>query len=372
MNLEELLEKLVSFRSLTPDDDGGLSFIEAYLSDFQATRIDVNGVKNLYLEKTYNEGVHVCFAGHIDVVPPGGEWESDPFVLTKKEGYYYGRGVSDMKGGLSAFLYTLKHTNSFNGTLSAIITSDEEGDGIYGTLEVLKYLKNNNKLPHMVIVAEPTSEQRLGDAIKVGRRGSINGILHVKGRGGHSAYPEKAISPIIHLSRLLLLLCDKELDNGDEYFAPSRLVITDVRSGYEKNNVIPSEARIMFNVRNNTLTSVQSIEAYVKKQLALVAIHDYELIVKQSSYEFITKEGFYSQQLIETLSHAITTITGETPKHSTAGGTSDARYIAQFGIDVVEFGVLNETIHAPNECIKIEDLPLLADIFRCFLTKMVQ
>jgi len=186
MQVIELLKFFIESKSETPDDGGLLDFIEDYLSDFTAIRIDKEDVKNLFIYKKFSEGEHLCFAGHVDVVPAGEGWSSDPYKLTEKDGFVYGRGTQDMKSGVVAFTQALKECESFKGTLSLLLTSDEEGEATYGTVEVLKYLKENNLLPDSVVVAEPTCENDFGDTIKVGRRGSINGYLTLHGKQGHA------------------------------------------------------------------------------------------------------------------------------------------------------------------------------------------
>ncbi len=189
MDVIDLFIKLLSAKSITPDDAGLMDFIAEYLSDFEAIRIDKNGVKNLFLTKKFSEGEHLCFAGHVDVVPAGDGWESDPFTPKIENGFIYARGAQDMKSGLAAFLAAVKETKEFNGRLSLLLTSDEEGDAKYGTKDCLEYLKKQNMLPNYAVVAEPTCEEQFGDAIKIGRRGSINGVLKLFGKQGHAAYP---------------------------------------------------------------------------------------------------------------------------------------------------------------------------------------
>lgn len=193
MQILELFKYLIAQKSETPDDGGLLDFIESYLPDFRAVRVDVEDVKNLFIYKKFGEGEHLCFAGHVDVVPAGKGWDTNPYEAVEKDGYIYGRGTQDMKSGVAAFTQAVKEIKDFNGTLSLLLTSDEEGDAINGTVKVLEYLKENSMLPDAVVVAEPTCEERFGDAIKVGRRGSINGYLTLAGKQGHAAYPEKEI-----------------------------------------------------------------------------------------------------------------------------------------------------------------------------------
>jgi succinyl-diaminopimelate desuccinylase len=369
VNPVELLKHLISFPSVTPSESGSFKFIKSYLDGFDAIETQKEGVKNLFLYKKFGDGEHICFAGHIDVVPAGGEWRTDPFEATEIDGVIYGRGAADMKGGVAAFLYTLKHTENFKGTLSTLITSDEEGDAIYGTTLMLEKLKELNMLPDFCIVAEPTCEAAFGDTIKVGRRGSINGKIKIIGRGGHAAYPEKAINPIVLASKLLTLIADKELDSGDEFFAPSRLVITDIKSGYGKHNVIPSELEILFNIRNSTATDTKKVDLFLKEAMQKARIEKFELSMEQSSNSFLLEKDEKSKLYFEKLAECVEAATGYKPKASTAGGTSDARFIAKEGIAVLEFGPRNETIHAPNECVSADEIVKLTEIFSSFVTK---
>ena len=357
MDIKELFIKLLKFKSITPNDDGAMEFIKKYLSDFEIIEINKNDVKNLFIYKKFGNGEHLCFAGHIDVVPAGDGWDSDPFEPTIKDDKIFARGTQDMKSGVAAFLYACKHTNNFNGTLSLLITSDEEGDAKYGTIEVLKYLKTKNFLPNYAIVAEPTCEKEFGDAIKIGRRGSINGVLEIFGKQGHAAYPEKSINPVNLIAPILHKIANINLDSGDEYFAPSKLVITDIRGGMEVTNVTPDKVKIMFNVRNNTLTDKTKIENFIKEHFNGL---DYKLNLSQSAKPFVTNPNTKIVQLID---KAIQKITKINPKHSTAGGTSDARFLAEFGIKTIEFGVINDTIHSKNEYTKLEYVEKLTKIF---------
>lgn len=357
MDVIELFKKLIESKSETPEDGGILDFITGYLDGFTPVRIDVEGVKNLFAYRRFGEGPHLCFAGHIDVVPAGEGWETDPYTAVEKEGFIYGRGAQDMKSGVAAFTQALKYAQSFQGTLSILLTSDEEGPGKYGTLEVLKYLQNQNMLPDAAIVAEPTCEKEFGDAIKVGRRGSINGVLEKFGKQGHAAYPEKAINPIHIVAQVLPHLAGVDLDNGDQYFSPSKFVITDIRAGMEVTNVTPGKLKMMFNVRNSTKTDKEDIEKFIERHFKDM---NYTLKLDQSAKPFMTD---VNTRIVQALDLSIQTITGIKPKRSTAGGTSDARFIAEFGIDVIEFGVKNDTIHAPNERTSIKEVENLYEVF---------
>ena len=357
MDILDLFKTLLKFKSITPNDDGAMEFIKNYLNDFECIEVEKEGVKNLFLYKKFNEGEHVCFAGHIDVVPPGDGWESNPFEPVEKNGFIYARGAQDMKSGVAAFLYALKHAKNFNGTLSTLITSDEEGDAIWGTKYMLEILKEKNLLPDFAIVAEPTCEKKFGDAIKIGRRGSINGYLSLKGKQGHAAYPEKAINPIHQIAPILPKIAGVNLDNGDEFFSPSKLVITDIRAGMQVTNVTPNELKMMFNVRNNTHTTKKDIEKFINKHFKGL---NFTLELKQSAKPFITNPN---TKIVKNLTDSIKKITNITPKNSTAGGTSDARFFAEYGVKVVEFGVKNDTIHAPNERTGKEEVKKLSKIF---------
>jgi len=285
LKTHELFLKLLRFVSVTPDDGGAFTFIKAYLTDFEVIELNVENTKNLFLYKRFGKGPHLCFAGHIDVVPPGHGWESDPFEPIVKEGVVYARGAQDMKSGVCAFVQALRETTHFNGTLSAILTSDEEGDAKHGTIEVIKELERRSFLPDYVIVAEPTSEKVFGDAIKVGRRGSINGVIEITGKQGHAAYPEKTINPVHQIAPLLPQLAGHYLDEGDEFFASSQIIITDIRGGMEVSNVTPGNLKIMFNVRNSTKTDSTKIRTYVE---ALLQGLDFTLNLSESAHPFVT------------------------------------------------------------------------------------
>ena len=357
MNAVDLLLKLLSFESITPDDAGSLPFIEQYLDQYEATYVNKKGVKNLFLTKKFGEGEHLCFAGHVDVVPPGNNWDTNPFVPMIKEGNIYARGAQDMKSGVAAFVQTCKDVDNFNGRLSILLTSDEEGDAKYGTVIMLEYLKERDLLPDFCVVAEPTCEVEFGDAIKIGRRGSINGYLTLHGRQGHAAYPEKAINPVHQIATLLDKIAGINLDNGDDDFAPSQMVITDIRGGMEVTNVTPDSLKIMFNVRNSTKTTQDEVKLHIENVLDGL---DYSLKLTQGSYPFVTQRD---SKIVKNLSRSIKTITDVDTKLSTAGGTSDARFMGAFGIDVVEFGVINDTIHAPNERTSIKEVESLYRVF---------
>jgi len=358
MDVIELFKQMLERKSETPDDGGALSWISDYLEGYTSIVINREEVQNLFIYKKFGEGEHLCFAGHVDVVPAGEGWDSDPYTAVEKDGYIYGRGAQDMKSGLSAFIQAVHDTNNFNGTLSLLLTSDEEGPAKNGTVKVLEVLKEKNLMPDACIVAEPTCEKVFGDAMKVGRRGSINGVIEKIGKQGHAAYPEKATNPIHKVSQVLHKMAGVNLDEGDEYFSPSQFVVTDIRAGMEVTNVTPGKLKMMFNVRNSTKTDQKSIEDFVHLYFKEM---NYTLKLDQSAYPFVTDSNTH---IVRSLDAAIEKITGVKPKHSTAGGTSDARFIAPCGVDVVEFGVKNDTIHAPNERTSKEEVQKLYEVFR--------
>ena len=357
MHVIDLFIKLLSYESVTPNDDGSLDFIRDYLSDYEAIWKNEGGVKNLFLFKRYSEGPHLCFAGHVDVVPAGEGWESDPFIPRVQDGIITARGAQDMKSGVAAFVQALREADSFGGTLSLLLTSDEEGDAKYGTKIMLEHLQSIDFLPDYAIVAEPTCEKLFGDAVKIGRRGSINGVIEKHGVQGHAAYPEKSTNPIHKVAQVLPQIAGVNLDEGDDYFSPSQFVITDIRAGMEVTNVTPGKLKMMFNVRNSTKTTVEDVENFVHRYFDGL---NYDLTVSQSAKPFLTDPD---TAVVKNLDKAIRSVCGITPRHSTAGGTSDARFLAEFGVQTVEFGVINDTIHAPNERTTIDEVEKLYRVF---------
>jgi len=356
---KEFLLELLRFKSITPDDDGALNFIDLTMGEFEAIFIEKEGVKNLLLTKKFNDtGVHLAFGGHVDVVPVGEGWTSEPFEPLQKDGRIYARGAADMKSGLAAFLMAAKEANFKGSRLSFLITSDEEGEAKHGTIELLKYMKEKKMLPDFALVAEPTCEREFGDTLKIGRRGSINGTLFILGKQGHAAYPEKCVNPIHEFAGVLKFLAGFDLDPGDEFFAPSKIVITDIRGGIEVCNVTPNELKIMFNVRNNPQTSLEDVKNYIEK---LCESLNYKLELRQSSKPFLTQ---VESKIVQNLNKSIQKITGIVPALNTKGGTSDARFFAEFGVSVAEFGVRNDSIHAANECVSEKDYSTLCLIFK--------
>jgi succinyl-diaminopimelate desuccinylase len=262
-----------------------------------------------------------------------------------------------MKSGVAAYLYACKHAKNFDGTLSILMTSDEEGEGTYGTIKALEYLKENDMIPQYAVVAEPTCEEVFGDAIKVGRRGSINGYINIQGKQGHAAYPEKTINPVHQISDILPKIAGYNLDSGDEYFSASKLIITDIRGGQQVTNVTPDKVDIMFNVRNSTNTTKEDVIKYIDGHFEGL---NYTLKTTQGSFPFVTNKN---SKVVLAMENSIKEILGVDTKHSTAGGTSDARYFGAFGIEAIEFGVINDTIHSVGERTTVKEVEDLTSIY---------
>jgi succinyl-diaminopimelate desuccinylase len=365
MSIIELFQTLLRFKSITPGDDGAFDFIDEYLgNEWSCINIDREDTKNrLYYKKFSDTPQHLCFAGHVDVVPAGQGWEVDPFEAKVIDGIITARGSQDMKSGVAAFLYACKHAKNFDGTLSILLTSDEEGEGTNGTIKALEYLKEMDFIPHYAIVAEPTCEEVFGDAIKVGRRGSINGYITIKGKQGHAAYPEKCINPVHQFASILSQIAGKNLDDGDEYFAPSKMVITDIRGGMQVTNVTPDNLQLMFNVRNSTNTKREDVERFIHDKLKGL---QYEFKTTQGSFPFVTNK---ESKVVKAMETSIKEILKITTKHSTAGGTSDARYFGTFGIEAIEFGVINDTIHSIGERTSVKEVKGLTAVFEDLIAK---
>ena len=366
MKIIPLFQKLLQFKSITPDDAGIYRFIDEYLGkDWKCIKLDIEDVTNRFYYKKFpnknEDDQHLCFAGHIDVVPAGDGWSCDPFEANIVDSVITSRGAQDMKSGVAAFLYACKNAENFNGTLSILLTSDEEGDAINGTVKVLEHLKNIDFLPECAIVAEPTCEEQFGDAIKVGRRGSINGYLEIQGKQGHAAYPQKTINPVHQIASILPQIAGYNFDNGDEFFSPSQLVITDIRAGMEVTNVTPDKLNMMFNVRNSTKTTQETITEFIHDHFNKL---DYKLKLTQGSYPFVTDAN---TKVVKSLQQSIKNICNIDTKLSTAGGTSDARFFGQFKIDTVEFGVINDTIHAIDERTTVKEVEDLTRVFQDIL-----
>jgi succinyl-diaminopimelate desuccinylase len=368
----DLAKQLVSCRSLTPDDGGALDLVADRLArvGFVCERVDRGGVRNLWA--THGSGAPlVCFAGHVDVVPPGPveKWTSDPFTPAERDGNLYGRGVADMKAGVAAMVTAAERVAAppgHKGTIAVLLTSDEEGEAAHGTIAVVDMLRSRGISIDACILGEPTSSQTLGDAMKHGRRGSLHGALTVNGVQCHIAYPEKGKNPI-HLSvPALAELVRMRWDEGDESFAPTSFQISNVRAGAGANNVIPGAMEVVFNFRFSPASPAESLKTRVH---AVLDSHhlDYDLTWTLGSEPFITKRG----RLVSALTEAIVATVGIKPELSTGGGTSDGRFLAAISKELVEFGPVNATIHAIDEHVRVVDLAPLSTIYERTLTALL-
>jgi succinyl-diaminopimelate desuccinylase len=359
----ELISRLIACPSVTPEDAGALDVVAAALESigFTAKRF-VDGeapdgpVHNLFATRG-SGGPHFAFAGHSDVVPPGDGWAGDPFTPTIRGDLLYGRGAVDMKGAIGAFIAAAAETSGHPGTLSLIITGDEEGPATHGTVALMEWMEAQAIRPDLILVGEPTSSARLGDTIKIGRRGSVNIWIEVAGTQGHVAYPHLADNPIPRLLSALMEIDGIELDGGNDWFQPSNLEITDVHVGNDATNIIPARASARLNIRFNDL---QRGQALVDRVRGILLSHapDAKLIAKISGEAFLTPPGALS----EIVSTAIQAETGLSPELSTSGGTSDARFLSKL-CPVVEFGLCNATMHKLDEAVAVEDLRVLQRIY---------
>lgn len=376
-----LLQTLIREASVTPDSSGALDRVQELLAamGFTCWRLPFQSpgaerIDNLFA-RLGTGSPHFCFAGHVDVVPAGDEtkWTYPPFAAEIHDGILYGRGAVDMKGSVAAFCAAVarflaeRPASSLNGSISLLITGDEEGAAIDGTVKVLEWMQANGHVPDMCVVGEPSCTATVGDTIKVGRRGSLNTTLTVIGRQGHVAYPHKADNPIHKLVRILDRLASCQIDRGNEYFEPTSLQISTVDVGNRAVNVIPERATAHFNIRFNSDQTRAGLEAWITDECEKVIREmggAYELHFSSNADVFLTQPG----PLVETVSGAIRDITGIAPELSTGGGTSDARFIKNY-CPVVEFGPLNATIHQTDEHIPVADLELTTAIYRRMLER---
>lgn len=366
-----LAQALIRCRSVTPADGGALAVLEAALAPlgFTCHRLRFGEVENLYARRGSGEP-HLMFAGHTDVVPPGNApWTADPFGGELRDGLLYGRGATDMKGGIAAFVAAvaelLARRPDLPGSLSLLITGDEEGPAIDGTVKVLHWMAERGEIPDACLVGEPTSKLRLGDTIKIGRRGSMNAAITVHGTQGHSAYPQRADNPVHRLVRVLHALTAEPLDAGTEWFEPSTLQVTSVDVGNPATNVIPAAARARLNIRFNDLHSEASLTARLREVLAREAPR-HELAVECSGEAFLTQPGPF----VAALQRAVRRVTGEEPNLDTGGGTSDARFVARF-CPVAELGAVGATMHQADECTPVAELRALARLYEAVIEEML-
>ena len=368
-----LAVELLKRHSLTPDDAGCQDIVAARLEvlGFHIERMNHNGVDNLWARLGTSAPL-ICFAGHTDVVPTGplDQWLSAPFEPTIRDGQLYARGAADMKSSIAAFVtaterFLAAHPDH-TGSIAFLLTADEEGPAIDGTVRVVEALKARGELLDYCIVGEPTSAAEFGDSIKNGRRGSLSGTLHIKGVQGHIAYPHLAKNPIHLAAPAIAELADTMWDEGNAYFPPTTWQISNIHAGTGATNVIPGVAEIQFNFRYSTASTAEGLMDAINEILESHGL-DFEIDWNLSGKPFLTPRG----PLCDRLSEAIHEVTGITPGLSTTGGTSDGRFIADICREVVEFGPLNASIHKLNEHVAVENLEQLSAIYQKTLEKLL-
>ena len=368
----ELTKTLIERRSVTPEDAGCQQLMMQRLSaiGFECTPLRFEDVDNFWAVYG-NSGPLLCFAGHTDVVPTGPEenWQSPPFTPSERDGFLYGRGTADMKASLAAMLLACERFVAENpqpkGRIALLITSDEEGIAANGTVKVMEWLKNREQIDYC-IVGEPSSTDELGDIIKNGRRGSLGGKLRVKGIQGHIAYPHLARNPIHTAAPAIAELSTSVWDNGNDFFPATSFQISNINGGTGATNVIPGEVEIIFNFRYSTELTAGELKTRTEAILDKHGL-DYQLDWHLSGEPFLTAEG----ELVQATIKAIKQVTGRDTKLSTAGGTSDGRFIAPSGAQVIELGPCNATIHKIDECVRIADLEPLTAIYQQVLENLL-
>ncbi len=368
----EIALELMARKSITPIDAGCQNYISEYLGQlgFETEHMDFEDTENIWSIRG-NKSPYFVFAGHTDVVPPGNLelWDTPPFQPTIKDGYIYGRGAADMKGSIAAMLTAtrnfVKDYPEHKGSIAFLITSDEEGPFINGTVRVIKELQKRQQAIDYAIVGEPSSSEQLGDVIKIGRRGSLSAQVIFKGTQGHVAYPHLANNALHSTCSFVNHLVSLEWDQGNEYFPATSLQVTKLESG-DAGNVIPGEAKVNLNFRYSTEQNhqklQQTVEALVKEYAS-----DYDISWKLNGEPFLTE----SKTLINATAKSIKEICGIETSPETTGGTSDGRFIAKTGAEIVELGPINKTIHKINECVKVSDLDKLSRLYYSILKKIL-
>ena len=361
----ELTQNLLARRSVTPSDEGCQQLMAQRLAaaGFLIESLPFSNVENLWARRGLEAPVF-CFAGHTDVVPSGPleEWQSDPFVPAIRDGVLYGRGAADMKSGLAAMVtateeFVARHPDT-RGSIAFLITSDEEGPSVDGTRRVVHTLRERGERIDWCVVGEPSSEVSIGDTIKVGRRGSLSGRLTVHGVQGHVAYPHLAENPVHTLAPALAELTTRQWDQGTEHFQPTTFQVSNLNAGTGAPNVIPGELKARFNLRYSPVQTLEKLKATVEEILRRHGVR-YTLEWYVSGEPFFTAPGVLSTAVGE----AVAQVTGARPKLSTGGGTSDGRFIAPLGAEVVELGVVNASIHKVNECVRVADIDALQRMY---------
>jgi succinyl-diaminopimelate desuccinylase len=364
---------LIARPSVTPEDHGCQALMASRLAavGFRTETLQFGSVTNLWARRG-DAGPLLCFAGHTDVVPSGPleEWRSDPFAPVIRDGVLYGRGAADMKSGLAAMVTAAEEFvgahPDHRGSIAFLITSDEEGPSVDGTKRVVEVLRERRETIDWCVVGEPSSDKAVGDTIKIGRRGSLSGRLTVHGVQGHVAYPQLAENPVHTLAPALAELTARVWDAGDEFFQPTTFQISNLNAGTGAPNVIPGELKARFNLRYSPVQTVEVLKRTVEEILTRHGVR-YTLEWYVSGEPFYTPPGDLSAAAVE----AARAISGAAPKLSTGGGTSDGRFIAPLGAQVIELGVTNATIHKVNECVRIEEVDLLHRMYRGVLERLL-
>ena len=373
INELQLAKELIKFPSITPKDAGVMRFLEKKLKKMGfKTKIlnfkekNFQPVKNLYA-RLGSKGPNFCFAGHLDVVPPGNikDWTVNPFRPSIKKGHLIGRGANDMKGSVAAFVSAvsvfLNNNKSFNGSISLLITGDEEGDAVNGTKKVVDYLKKRNEKINFCLVGEPTNPNKLGEMIKIGRRGSLSGKIEIIGTQGHVAYPHRANNPSTIIIKILNELKNIKFDKGTKNFQPTNLEITKININNNADNVIPKTANATFNIRFNNKHSSVSIKKRINKILSKINKKNkskFKIDYRVSGEAFLTKQNATTNMI----QNVIKKITKVRPKLSTTGGTSDARFLKNIS-PCLEFGLVGKTMHKIDEAVSLKDLKKLTKIY---------
>ncbi len=369
----ELTKALLKKASLTPDDAGCMDLMAEYLQQrgFVIEWMNVGDTKNMWARRGTSSPIF-AFAGHTDVVPTGPleEWDTPPFEPTIKNGLIYARGAADMKGSLAAMMtacdgFIAEHTNH-DGSIAFLITSDEEGPATNGTVKVMEALNARGEKIDYCIVGEPSSHKNFGDMVRVGRRGSINGYLTLIGKQGHVAYPELVENPIHALAPILSGLTAEIWDEGNEYFPPTSFQISNINSGTGATNVVPGSLELIFNLRFSSELTPETIKSRITHIIDQQS-DNYELVWNLSGLPFITERG----ELTSAVKKAIMDVTGLQTELSTGGGTSDGRFIAPYGAQVIELGPINDTIHKINECVSVDDLDTLSATYQKVLENIL-
>ena len=373
MEIQNLLEDLIKIESITPKDEGCFDLIEPMLKDmgFHCERINYDNVENLYAVLG-DQGPLMCFLGHTDVVPTGPleNWSQPPFSAITIDGHMFGRGTADMKGNIATYLLALKDflstKPSLNYRLAVLLTSNEEGEPEDGKIDVIiKKFMDEGEHIDFCLVGEPSSNKKVGDTIRIGRRGSLSGTLKVLGKQGHVAYPEKVENPIFTSAKLISELESITWDQGNEHFQPTSFQISNIKSGTGATNVVPGVLEMMFNFRfcseSNEANLKETFEAVLKKQNL-----KYEIDWVLSGLPYLTEKKYFIEQIVD----SVKSVTGYEPVINNGGGTSDGRFLQVMGSEIVELGPLNETIHKTDECVSLQDLDTLKGIYTNLLERL--